>query len=177
MDTLKKILSLLSKLSPVAKWVVVLSFSVAVCGIVLSLSSCSSNYKMTKVVDSTIHKESEYNGSMTITRETASRSTSRSPVPLSSFIWVFFLVPNFYKLEILRDKSPEDISEDDNLKEISEQPDELPYGILCEDNPPISQKVIYSSRVFDKPEDARDVYLDSLTAIRESFEVKTKEVE
>lgn len=177
METLNKILSLLTKLSPVAKWVVVISTAVAVCGVVLSLSSCSSNYKMTKVVDSTIHKESEYNGSMTITRETASRTTSRVPVPLMSFVWLFFLVPNFYKLETLRDKSPEDIKANDDLLDVSNQPDEMPYGILCEDPPTISQKIIYMSRVFDNPEDAREVYLDSLTNLRESFEVKTKEVE
>lgn len=177
METLNKILSFLSRLTPVAKWIVVISTAVAVCGVVLSLTSCTSSYKMSKVTDSTIHKEVEYNGDMVITKETASRTTSRVPIPMMSFVWVFFLVPNFYKLETLRGKSPEDIQSNDDLLDVSNQPDEVPYGILCEDTAPISQKVIYTSRVFYKPEDARDAYLDSLTAIRESFEVKTKEVE
>lgn len=47
METLKKILSILSKLSTVAKWVVVLALAVAGCAVVLSLTSCAVSTKLT----------------------------------------------------------------------------------------------------------------------------------
>lgn len=156
-----KFFAVLSKNSKViASFIVVVLAALAA---LFSLESCNATTRMFKTQDSTIHKEIEYNGTLDYkpTKVTIinSRTRTRQSTPISAFIWIFFMIPNFAKVDKRICANNPDI-----LKALENEPDFMPYGVLYNSGLPndIPTSAVYISEVFDDAIQARDIYERSI---------------
>lgn len=156
-----KFFAVLSKNAKViASFIVVVLAALAA---LFSLESCNATTRMLKVQDSTIHKEVEFNGGLDYkpTKVTIinSRTRTRQSTPVTAFIWIFFMIPNFAKVDKrICAQNP------DLLKALENEPDFMPYGVLYNSGMPndIPTSAVYISEVFDDPIQARDIYERSI---------------
>lgn len=135
-------------------------------------SSCTASTRILRTEDSVIHREIESNGTLDYkpTQISVIRSTSRTygrniPLPLESFIWVFFMIPNIAK------RDPELCADPKMLDLLLKQPDFVPYGVLyhCDtENFDIPSSSIYVSEVFTDPAEASSVYKESLQILSQA---------
>lgn len=144
----------------VASFIIVLLTALAA---LFAFESCNATTRVLKTQDSTIHKEIEYNGDLKYspTKVTIinSRTRTRQSTPILSFIWIFFMVPNFAKVDKRICANNPDI-----LKALENEPDFMPYGVLYNSSLPndIPTSAVYVSEVFDDPIQARDIYERSI---------------
>lgn len=144
----------------VASFIVVL---IAAFAALFALESCNATTRVLKTQDSTIHKEVEFNGGLDYspTKVTIinSRTRTRQSVPISAFIWIFFMIPNFAKVDKRICANNPDV-----LKALENEPDFMPYGVLYNSSLPndIPTSAVYISEAFDDAIQARDIYERSI---------------
>lgn len=161
MKNVSKFFTVLSENSKaVASFIVVLLAALAA---LFAFESCTATTRMLKTQDSTIHKEIEFNGgfdySPTKVTIVESRTRTRQSTPISAFIWLFFMIPNFAKIDKrICAQNP------DLIKALENEPDFMPYGVLFNSSVPddIPTSTVYMSEVFDDPINAREVYERSI---------------
>lgn len=144
----------------VATFIVVLLAALAA---LFAFESCTATTRVLKTQDSTIHKEVEFDGgfdySPTKVTIVESLTRTRQVTPITSFIWLFFMIPNFAKVDKrICAQNP------DLLKALENEPDFMPYGVLFNSGVPndIPTAAVYMSEVFDDPIHAREIYERSI---------------